>query len=249
MPEIFDWRTFPEEFSAAATACGFLSEIIAETEDGSVMAWERAGGEQRVYISAGIHGDEPSGPLALLGMMKSGFFSDEITWMICPALNPGGLALGTRENRSRIDLNRDYLVHDSLEVAAHSRWLSRRPAPDLFISLHEDWETEGFYFYEINLGEDRPERAAAILAAVKPFFPAEPGPEIDDHEVREDGWICHCAEADLPKSWPEAIYLAKNGCELSFTLETPSSMDLAKRVSAHQAAIAEILRHSLQETT
>ncbi|MEP2775229.1 MAG: M14 family metallocarboxypeptidase [Luteolibacter sp.] len=248
MPELFDWRTFPGEFSAAATAHGFVPEVIADTEDGPIMGWERAGGGPRVYISAGIHGDEPSGPLALLRMMEVGFFCESISWTICPALNPGGLSLGTRENRSQADLNRDYLVHSTSEVAAHSRWLSRRPAPCLFISLHEDWESEGFYFYEINLGEDKPERAAAILTAVNPFFPPEPGPEIDDHEVREDGWICHRAEADLPESWPEAIYLAKNGCELSFTLETPSSKDLSKRVAAHQAAVAEILRHSLPAT-
>ena len=243
MPESFDWRTFPDEFSAAASACGFLPEVISETEDGPVVGWERAGGGRRVYISAGIHGDEPSGPMALLGMMRDGLFSDDLSWTICPALNPGGLAVGTRENRKFMDLNRDYLLQETLEVAAHSRWLSRRPAPNLFISLHEDWESTGFYFYEINLLEDRPERAAAILEAVKPYFPAEPGPEIDGHEVRADGWICHCAEADLPESWPEAIYVAKNGCDLSFTLETPSAMDLSKRVSAHRDAILEILKH------
>lgn len=244
MPELFDWRTFPDEFSTAASACGFLPEVIAETEDGAMMGWRRAGGQQRIYLSAGIHGDEPSGPLALLGLMKKGFFSKNISWTICPALNPGGLAMGTRENRAGIDLNRDYMNRCAPEVAAHIRWLARRPPQDLFISLHEDWESTGFYFYEINLCEDKPERAANILSAVKPYFPPEPGLEIDGHEVREKGWICHCAEADLPESWPEAIYLAKNGCKLSFTLETPSSMNLEKRVSAHQAAVVEIISYS-----
>lgn len=247
MPEIFDWRTFPDEFSAAAKACGFIPEVLANTSDGAVMGWRRSGGERHVYISAGIHGDEPSGPLALLGLMKAGFFCENVTWTICPALNPEGLAIGSRENRAGIDLNRDYLTQRASEVAAHSRWLSLRPALDLFISLHEDWESTGFYFYEINLCEDRPERAAAILDAVKPYFPAEPGTEIDGHEVREAGWIYHCAEADLPDSWPEAIYLAKKDCKLSFTLETPSAMDLAKRVLAHKAAVAEILRQSFPE--
>lgn len=244
MPEIFDWRTFPGEFSAAAEACGFLSEVVSDTEDGAVTAWERGSGCPIVYLSAGIHGDEPAGPLAILRMMQEGFFTEEIAWMICPALNPGGLALGTRENRSKVDLNRDYLLHETLEVSAHSRWISRHSIPDIFISLHEDWESSGFYFYEINLSEDRPDRAAGILDAVSPFFVPESGPEIDGHEVRENGWIYHCAEADLPESWPEAIYLAKNGCKLSFTLETPSAMGLNERVLAHQAAVKEILRHS-----
>lgn len=247
MPNVFDWRTYPGEFSAAAMARGFSSEVIVDTEDGPIIGWQRAGGNPQVYISAGIHGDEPAGPLALLDLMKVGFFSEEITWTICPALNPGGLLLGTRENRSRVDLNRDYFSKSSLEIAAHSAWLLRRPVQDLFISLHEDWESTGFYFYEINLCEDKPERAAAIHAAVSPYFLPEHGPEIDGHEVREDGWICHCAEADLPESWPEAIYLAKNGCNLSFTLETPSAMNLSERVSAHRAAVAEIISQSFPE--
>ena len=34
-------------------------------------------------------------------------------------------------DRKFMDLNRDYLLQETLEVAAHSRWLSRRPAPNL----------------------------------------------------------------------------------------------------------------------
>src|SRR5690606_35587474 len=100
----------------------------------------------------------------------------------------------------------------------------------LFISLHEDWETSGFYFYEINLGEDRPERAQRILDAVSMWFPAEAGPVIDGHDIREAGWIYHAAEPDLPEGWPEAIYLAKLGCPISFTFETPSHAMLHERV-------------------
>ena len=112
-----------------------------------------------------------------------------------------------------------------------------RKLPDLFISLHEDWESAGFYFYEINLGADDPGRAHRILNAVRPWFPPEPGPEIDGHESREPGWIYHAAEPDLPEGWPEAIYLAKKGCPISFTFETPSHAALASRVAAHAAAV------------
>jgi hypothetical protein len=184
-----------------------------------------------------MHGDEPAGPLALLEMMRSGYFSDRIHWMICPALNPSGLASSRRENVDGVDMNRDYWTLITPEVAAHTEWLDSQPVPDLCISLHEDWETRGFYFYEINLGEDDPERAAAILGAVSPWFPPEAGPEIDGHECREPGWIFHAAEPDLPEGWPEAIYLAKMGCPLSFTFETPSGGKLADRVACHCAAI------------
>jgi len=242
MRDLFDWAEFPAAFASAAGRCGFGEEVLLETEDGAITAWERGGNGPTVYVSAGMHGDEPAGSLALLEMMEAGWFPGNFHWLVCPALNPGGLATGSRGNRQGLDLNRDYLLQQSLEIAAHARWLSRKPVPAVFVSLHEDWETEGFYFYEINLGKDDPARYQSILDSVSPFFPPEPGPEIDGHEARAPGWIFHCAEADLPDEWPEAIWLAKQGCPLSFTFETPSRADLSKRVRAHLAGLEAVLR-------
>ena len=98
------------------------------------------------------------------------------------------------------------------------------------------------YFYEINLKDDQPQRAAEILEAVAVSFAPESGPDIDGHEAREPGWIYHDAEADLPDDWPEAIYLAKQGCPLSFTFETPSQAVLVTRVAAHVSAFQRLLR-------
>jgi len=242
MQDLFKWPGFLDEFSAAAKRRGFGSQVLMDTEDGPLIAWERPGDGPLVYVSAGIHGDEPAGPLALLEMMEAGSFTERYHWLICPALNPGGLAMGRRENREGVDLNRDYLVQRTPEVSAHAEWLARGRVPDVFVSLHEDWECGGFYFYEINLREDQPERAGELLAAVSGYFAAEAGPEIDGHEARAPGWIYHCAEADLPNEWPEAIFLAKQGCPLSFTFETPSQADLAKRVAAHVSAFQRLLR-------
>lgn len=241
MSDVFDWPTFLADFAHAAAAAGFSPHILLETEDGSIMAWERAGAGAPIYLSAGIHGDEPAGPLAALALMQAGAFPENRHCIVCPALNPGGLAAVSRTNRLGLDLNRDYLNMTSPETAAHSRWLLTRPTPGLFVSLHEDWETAGFYFYEINLGEDDPARAAELLHAVSPHFPAESGPEIDGHEARAPGWIFHRAEADLPDAWPEAIWLAKRGCPLSFTFETPSAADLSARVAAHVVGVRTLL--------
>lgn len=237
MSVAFQWPDFLATFAREAEAAGFVPECLAELGAGPLMAWELPAEGPRVYLSAGIHGDEPAGPLALLGLLREGFFTPSLHWLICPALNPGGLAVNTRENGEQVDLNRDYWIRSTREVTAHVAWLDSRPAPDLFISLHEDWETHGFYFYEINLHADDPERARKILEATCPWFCAEPGPEIDGHESREPGWIYHAAEPDLPEGWPEAIYLAKKGCPLSFTFETPSHAALADRVAAHMAAV------------
>lgn len=237
----FDWAEFQVVFRKAAEAAGFTATVLAEFEAGPLIVWERSGNGRRIYLSAGIHGDEPAGPLALLELLRDGFFSDDGTaWTLCPALNPAGLAAGIRENGEGFDLNRDYLLRETLEVATHAAWLDTRSAPDLFVSLHEDWETTGFYFYEINLLEDQPQRAEEILSAVATWFAPEKGPEIDGHEVRTDGWIYHAADPDLPQAWPEAIYLAKLGCPISFTFETPSRAALSLRIAAHAAAVRAV---------
>ncbi len=242
----FSLPEFIAAFSEVAKKADFVACQLTELAAGPLLVWQRAakipGKAPHIYLSAGIHGDEPAGPLAMLALLQQGKLSPEITWSLCPALNPSGLMAGTRENATGHDLNRDYLVRETQEVAAHAKWLDFLPTPDLFISLHEDWETTGFYFYEIRLGEDSPQLAREILAAVRPHFSAEPGPEIDGHEVRENGWIYHAAEPDLEDGWPEAIWLAKSGCPLSFTFETPSQAPLDRRVAAHLAAVNAALR-------
>ena len=233
----FDVAAFLREFRAEAEQRGFTPHELTQTSAGPVMGFTSAGKGRHAYLSAGMHGDEPAGPLAALELLRSGFFNQDQRWTLCPALNPTGLTANARENAEGIDLNRDYLVRESKEVLAHAEWLESRDSPQLFFSLHEDWESTGFYFYEINLGKDCPERAPAIIDAVRAYFPPEPEALIDDHETRAPGWIYHAADADLPNLWPEAIFLAKRGCPLSFTLETPSSGPLEDRIAAHVAAV------------
>ncbi len=248
MDRQFDWPAFLPDFGREAAARGFRRGVLAELAAGPLCVWERPAEGPRVYLSAGIHGDEPAGPLTLACLLRDGFFRPDVHWLLAPALNPDGLAASTRENAGGIDLNRDFLTRTAAEADAVAAWLGAMPAPALFLSLHEDCDTDGFYFYEINQGPDRPERAAAILDAVRPWFPPEPGPDIDGHAPRAEGWIYHCAEPDLPEGWPEAIFLAKAGCPLSFTFEAPSKAALPHRVAALRAAVHAAFRRWLETT-
>ena len=232
-----DWHAFLRAWSREATARGFQSETLVEVGGYPLLASDRGDlSKPCIYLSSGMHGDEPSGPQALMELLKADFFDDRFRWLICPVLNPTGLEAGTRENVHGIDLNRDYCQCQTQEVCAHTSWLKKQPAPQLFLSLHEDLESSGFYFYEINIGgEASPYRA--ILKAAAPHFPPEPETIIDDHPVTEPGWIYHSEHPDLPEGWPEAIYLAKMGCPLSLTFETPSRSAMGQRMSCHQAVV------------
>ena len=234
-----EWHIFEGEWRREALRRGFRQELVVELDDDVVMAYAKGGPERpTIYLSAGMHGDEPAGPRALLSLLRGDFFDDRFHWLICPVLNPSGLGLKTRENAGGVDLNRDYRCGVSREVDGHISWLRRQKVPQLFLSLHEDWESDGFYFYEINVrGEGT--FYEEILGAAEPYFRPEPERVIDGHEVTELGWIYHSEHPDLPEGWPEAIFLAKLGCPLSLTFETPSAAPLGLRVQCHEAVVRE----------
>ncbi len=232
--------------AAAGRTAGFGDETFGEAAGVPLLALTRpaAPSRPRVYLSAGIHGDEPAPPRALLGLLEHGVFDDACAWFICPVLNPGGLARGRRENPAGHDLNRDYRSRATAEVRAHVAWLQRQPAFDLTLCLHEDWEARGFYLYELN-PDRRPSLADAIIAAVRPIGPIDLSTIIDGRPA-QGGIIRPDGDPAKRDQWPEAIYLRAHHTRLSYTLETPSSRPLGERVAAHRAAVAaareELLR-------
>lgn len=143
---------FLSQFLAAAQQHGFQDETFGEVGGLPLVALtKRAPGPRpRVYVSAGIHGDEPAPPQALRLLLDRGVFDHRAVWFLCPMLNPRGFLTGSRESPDGIDLNRDYRSPSSAEVCAHTRWLEHQPPFDLAICLHEDWEAHGFYIYELN---------------------------------------------------------------------------------------------------
>lgn len=77
----------------------------------------------RVYISTGIHGDEPAGPLAVRQLLEEDKWPAEFDIWLCPCLNPAGFAANRRENPEGLDLNREYLNPKATETLSHISWL------------------------------------------------------------------------------------------------------------------------------
>jgi len=132
--------TLAGQFADAGRAAGFRVERYGESEGCPLFALTRRtpGPRPRLYLSTGIHGDEPAPPLALLRLIERGFFDRRAHWFLCPLINPAGLARGTRENADGLDLNRDYKDCRSAEIRAHIAWLERQPPFDFTMCLHED---------------------------------------------------------------------------------------------------------------
>lgn len=223
---------------AAAGRHGWNSEALPPAGLDRCAFVRRTGRAEapRIYVSAGIHGDEPAPPHALLHLLERGCFDTRAVWFLCPLLNPLGFLRGTRENPAGIDLNRDYKSRASPEIQAHARWLEKQPAFDLAICVHEDWESAGFYVYELN-PSGQPSLAPAMLQAVAPVCPIEAATVIDGRAIAEPGIIRPAADPALRDLWPESIYLQAHHCRLGYTIESPSCLPLAQRVAALTAAL------------
>ena len=189
----------------------------------------------RVYISTGIHGDEPGGPLAALQLVEDDAWPSDSSIWLCPCLNPTGFPLNRRENFQGIDLNRDYRHLQTAEVRAHTEWLQKQPRFDLSVCLHEDWEANGFYVYELNL-TNRPSLAEKIIESVAKVCPIDPSPVIETWAASAGVIRPQLNPLERPQ-WPEAVYLITHKVPMSYTMEAPSDFPLPTRVAALVAAV------------
>jgi murein peptide amidase A len=235
---VLDPAAFTGQIETIALDRGFRVERFGHIAGIPQLALTRRtpGPRPRIYLSAGIHGDEPAPPLALLTLIERGTFDERAVWFICPLLNPAGFIRRTRENADGLDLNRDYKAQRSLEIQAHARWLQRQPNFDLAMCLHEDWEAQGFYVYELNPANRR-SLALDMIAAVASTCPIETATVIDGRRVAEPAIIRPIADPLLRDLWPASIYLRAHHTQFEYTLETPSSLPVGQRTAALAAAV------------
>ena len=196
-------------------------------------------GRRRVYISTGIHGDEPAGPLAVRQLLRENLWPERLDIWLCPCLNPEGFVANRRENTQGMDLNRQYREPKAAETAAHIAWLERQPRFDAGLCLHEDWESQGFYVYELN-PDSQPSLAEAIVARVAEVCLLDPS-EVIEGRAASGGIIRPSLDPRLRPQWPEAFYLLTHKTRLSCTLEAPSDFALGVRVAALVAGVGAAL--------
>lgn len=239
--ERIEIATLLRDIAARATKSGWTPDPIATMPAVELGAWHRPNGESRrqIYISSGIHGDEPAGPLAVQRLLLEDNWPGDVGLTLCPCLNPTGFPLNRRENARGIDLNRQYLHLEAEETRAHVEWLQRQPAFDVAICLHEDWESQGFYLYELN-PDQRPSHAEKIIREVAAVCPIDSSPEIEGRPA-QNGIIRPSADPLTRAQWPEAFWLLKHKTRHSYTMEAPSDFPLETRVRALVTAVKVVL--------
>ena len=110
----------------------------------------------------------------------------------------------------------------------------------LILNLHEDYDANGVYLYELSRGSKSKTRGEGILQSLEGLMPRDGRKVIEKKKVR-DGIIRPRPRNFLADELPEALYLFQNHTDHSYTLETPSELDLGVRVNAQVRMIEAAL--------
>jgi murein peptide amidase A len=178
-----------------------------------------------IALSAGVHGDEPAGPWALLELIESNGLDDRFVYRIWPCINPSGFEAGTRENADGVDVNRCFGRGGQSPEARAIVTANRDRKFVLSLDLHEDCDAIGFYCYEYgggNIGY------GALAALGDAGYPIDPLRRItpDQH-----------AEAASLGGLSYSLAIARNAARHALTFETPANAPWEARIAMHRTAV------------
>jgi murein peptide amidase A len=196
------------------------------------------------YVSTGIHGDEPAPPWGLLEWFLQGGYKPlgNRPILLFPCLNPLGITENHRVDGKGRDLNRIFdqvKVSPIREVRAAVKGLLFHTA----ICLHEDYDAQGAYLYDLNrTGSDATGRALLAKATNK-RLPIDGRKRIDGRKAK-DG-VLYRQRLDMRNipGLPEAVFFYVNKlAERTLTFETPSEFALTDRIDAHRRFLTAAAR-------
>jgi protein MpaA len=194
-----------------------------------------------MYLSAGIHGDEPGSTEGLIAWAEENAERiRELPLLILPCLNPWGLVHNQRLDETGFDLNRSFHRED-LPVIAAVRNLVAPYRFEAVVHLHEDYDGQGLYLYEV--GPARSRWGESLIRAASAHIPIEGRIWVDGRKAH--GGLIR-PRLDMKKydtmGFPEALWLRLHHARHALTIEAPSEFGLDQRIRALRAVIEECVR-------
>jgi murein peptide amidase A len=194
-----------------------------------------------IYVSAGVHGDEPAATEALISWAEadpSRFAGTPM--LVFPCVNPWGIRNNQRFDAEGLDLNRAFQLEEHPVIRA----MHRATAPYRFrasLHLHEDYDAEGVYLYEVRRGSEN--WGETLLESATQIIPPDPRPRIDGRKAKDGLVRRRISRRTFEKiGQPEAIWMFFNHTDRAFTVETPSEFAFERRVAAQREIISAVVR-------
>jgi len=239
-----DYAFLMQRWKALAKSAGLSMKAFVKVGEFSVYRlFSRAAVRSRtrpaIYLSAGVHGDEPAAPWGLLEWAEShAALFDSIPFLFYPCLNPYGLTNNLRRDERGVDINRAFHLGEDPVIAAWRKSLENRKLAAGF-QLHEDYDATGIYLYELNAGESV---GRLILRDASKIIPEDQRPKIEGRMA--EGGLIHRRNVppDLP-GMPETIAIFDLGAPVAMTFESPSEFSLTERVNVQKQFIQSALHH------
>lgn len=249
-----DLSTIEGRLKAAAAGCDRMSlDTLGSIRYGDFEAplWRVAvtpegPAEYKVFLSGGVHGNEPAGAEAVVrfieGFAESPDRYSHVAFDIIPLVNPWGWAHDRRRNQQGLDINRDFASFDAQE-ARLIRDFVRDKRYDLVVDHHEHPGGRGFYLYQIDCDETALSRRV-IAHQRERGYPIEQDVRMvlfktRDGLMRIPGWGLPVAK--LARMLSMTNYLRMQGNPRVFLIETPTTASWDDRVAMHRGALEVLL--------
>jgi hypothetical protein len=200
----------------------------------------------KVLITAGIHGDEPAGVVALYRYILSIALRElPIEVYAFPCVNPVGLLRNSRESSGHFDLNRQMNRNsiapearafisalDGLGISFDAAFDLHEDNPEVPCDFNPDGaQATAFYLYESNFDPLRAPIGADISRAIARAGIAVSSQRAIYGERCENGVIQRGIERD--QIWDVERFLTMNVTNHVITSETLTSEPLTERIKAH----------------
>jgi len=245
--------------SAVAPQSFIAEKTLGEVDYGSYKApvklfsiYNTSSFKYRVFLSGGIHGNEPAGAETEARFIESLAGGDtrfsNVSFDIIPITNPWGWSHDVRYNQAGRDINRDFASFATQEAKMISAYLEDKHY-DLMIDDHEDPTGKGFYLYQYAM----PDQVVArkVIGAIRGMgYPIEQDVNMvtlktEDGLIDAPMWGLWYMKATGQLSFPNYCRLFKS--DRVYTVETPTLLNYEDRVNIHTKVREMILQDLLSK--
>lgn len=190
-----------------------------------------------VCFSAGIHGNEIAGPLAIIRFLETfdtRQFRD-IKIIIFPIENPSGFDRHKSRNYLNRDLNRHFC--DKILSGENKILYNKVKNESIFFfhALHEDVDKTCFYLYNFEKKEEEIYRN--VIKVAKKYFPIDTNRKIYKDKAI-NGLVINRRDGSFEDR------MSRDGTPYSMCTETPGKKPLAKRIELNVKIMNLILNFS-----